>query len=110
LSVTSAANTLILNAVIAQSINNIDVISVQDASGEYVRKEPQSVEEISSTKKKFTFYFNETEANTDIIKMSLFGNSATTTIGDGTEMAEQTVDIQKTNTQSLLIYWTVEVV
>ena len=42
--------------------------------------------------------------------MSLYGNGATIALGNGTEMASQAVNITKTNTQSLLIYWTVRVV
>ena len=42
--------------------------------------------------------------------MSLYGNGATVTLGDGIEMASQVVVIPKTNTQSLLIYWVVRVV
>lgn len=110
MSVTAAANTLILNSVIAASIDNIDVISVLNADGEFVRKAFQSVDTISATERKYTFYFTELEAVTIITGFSLYGNGATTGPGDGTEMCTQAASIEKTNTQSLLIYWTVRVV
>lgn len=109
MTVTAAANALILAATIAESIDNIDVISLQNSSGEILRKEPQSTETISATKRKYTFYLTEAEGNDTIVALSLYGDGATTTLGDGTEMATQAVSIVKTNTQSLLIYWNVEV-
>jgi hypothetical protein len=110
MSVTSAAEALILASVIAESIDNIDVISVQDAGGEIIRLAPQSTDVISATKRKYTFYLTELEGNGSLVGMSLYGNGATTTLGSGTEMAKQVVNFTKTNTQSLLIYWTVEVI
>lgn len=110
MSVTAEANALILDSVIQKSIDNIDVISLQNASGEFFRKAYQSKENISSTERKYTFYLTEDEGNDTIVGMSLYGEGATTALGTGTEMATQTVNIEKTNTQSLLIYWTVRVV
>lgn len=108
--ITDAAKTLILNAVIQESIDNINVISVSTAGGEVLRKAYQNKEIVSSTERKYTFYLTENEGNVAINKLSLFGNGATTALGDGTEMASQNVNINKTNTQSLLIYWNVKVV
>lgn len=110
MSVTAAAVALILASVIAESIDNIDVVSLQNAGGEILRKAPQAVDVVSPTEKKYTFYFTEAEGNDTIVGISLYGNGATTTLGDGTEMAEQVVNIIKTATTSLLIYWTVRVV
>ncbi len=110
MSITAAANSLILDTVISKSIDNIDVLSVSDAGGEVFRKAYQNKDTISANERKYTFYLTENEGNTDITKLSLFGNSAITTLGSGTEMAYQNVNIPKTNTQSLLIYWTVRVV
>ena len=110
MSVTDAAKALILGSVIAESIDNIDAISLRTTSGELVRKAYQSKEIISATERKYTFYLTENEGNGDLIGVSLYGNGATTTIGSGTEMVTQVVNITKTNTQSLLIYWTVKVV
>lgn len=110
MSVTSQATALILSATIAKTINNIDVLSISNSGGEVLRKEPQAVDVISATKTKFTFYLTEAEANTTITKFSLYGESATKTLGTGTELVTQTVSIVKTNTQSLLIYWTLEVI
>lgn len=110
MSVTAAANALILASVIAESIDNIDVISLRTASGELVRKAYQSKETISATERKYTFYLTENEGNGDIVGMSLYGNGATVSLGTGTEMASQAVIITKTDTQSLLIYWAVRVV
>jgi len=108
--ITNDANALVLTTVIEKTIDNIDVLSISDENGEVFRKTYQSKEEISTTERKYTFYLTENEGNATITKMSLYGNGATTTLGDGTEMAYQNVNITKTNTQSLLIYWTVKVV
>lgn len=110
MSVTAAATALILASVISESIDNIDVISLQNSGGELVRKAYQAKETVSATERKYTFYLTEAEGNDTLVGMSLYGNGATTSLGDGTEMAEQTVSITKTNTQSLLIYWNVKVV
>lgn len=110
MTVKDAAKALILASAIAASIDNIDVLSVQDADGEVIRIEPQSVETVSSTRRKYVFYLTEDEGNADIKGLSLYGNGATTGLGDGTEMCNQEVDIKKTNTQSLLIHWTVRAV
>lgn len=110
MSVTAAANTLILNSVIANTIGNIDVIALKNVSGEFFRKIPTDTEVITSQKKRYTFWLDETEGNDTIVRLSLYGNGATTTLGTGIEMTTQTVNIEKDNTQSLLIEWTVEVV
>jgi len=107
MSATAAANTLILNASIAVSIDDIDVISLQNSGGEYFRKVYQAKDEISATEFKYTFYLTEAEGNDTIVGFSLYGNGATATLATGTEMATQTVDIEKTASTSLLIYWTV---
>jgi hypothetical protein len=110
MSVTAAATALILASVITESIDNIDVISVQDAGGEVIRLEPQSVDTVSETERKYIFYLTETEAVTTITGFSLYGEGATTSLGDGTEMCSQAASLEKTNTQSLLVYWNVRVV
>lgn len=109
MSVTTAADALILTATIDASIDNIDVISLKKSSGEFFRKAYQAKETISSTQRKYTFYMTTSEGNDTITGMSLYGNGATTTLGTGTEMATQTASLTKTDTQSLLIYWTVGV-
>jgi hypothetical protein len=108
--ITDAAKALILNSVIDVSIDNIDVISLQNSSGEYFRKEYQSKDTISTRERKYTFYLTENEGNGDIVKLSLVGDDATVTLGTGIEMATQDVEIEKTSTRSLLIYWNVRVV
>jgi hypothetical protein len=110
MSVTDGARTLILTSTIATSIDNIDVISVQTISGEIERLEPQNVIVLSATERKYEFYLTEDEGIGTLTIMSLFGNGATITFGTGTEMARQLVNIPKTNTQSLLIYWIVRVI
>lgn len=108
--ITAGANAVILNTVIAETIDKINVLSVSNAVGEIFRKEPQNVDIISSKEKKFTFYISETEAIDTIVKFALYGHGATTTLGDGLEMATQSVNIEKTATQSLLLLWTVKVI
>ncbi len=110
MSVTAAANALILASVIDESIDNIKVISLRTVGGELVRKAYQSKDTISATERKYTFYLTESEGNGVLTGMRLCGNGATTTLGTGTDMATQVVNFTKTNTQSLLIYWTVRVV
>lgn len=108
--ITDAANGLILSSVIAATLDNIDVISVVGAGGEYFRKAYQSVDTISATERKYTFYLTEDEGNTTITELRLYGNGATTELDDGTEMTSQLVDIEKTSSRSLLVYWNVKAV
>jgi hypothetical protein len=110
MTVTYEAEYLILVSAIRASIDNIDVMSVQDAGGEVFRKTYQSVDTVSATERKYTFYLTEDEGNTTITGLSLYGNGATTTLGTGTEMCSQAASLEKTNTQSLLVYWNVRVV
>lgn len=110
MSVTDGARALILVSMIATSIDNIDVLSVKTISGELMRIVPQDVTVISETERKYIFYLTENEGNGDLVDLSLYGNSATVTLGSGTEMASQVVNIPKTNTQSLLIHWTAGVI
>jgi hypothetical protein len=110
LSTTPAAEALILTAAIAQSIDNIDVISLSTAGGELIRKAYQAKETVSATERKYTFYLTESEGNGTLTELALYGAGATTVLGTGTEMCTQPVGIVKTNTQSLLIYWIVRVV
>ncbi|MGE5559915.1 MAG: hypothetical protein ACM3XN_02525 [Chloroflexota bacterium] len=110
MSVTPAADALVLASVIAKSVDNIAVLSLKNAAGEYFRKAYQNKENVSATERKYTFYLTEAEGNDTIVGMSLYGEGATVALGSGTEICTQVVNIQKTATQSLLIYWTVRVV
>ncbi len=110
MSVTTAANALVLAATIAASMDSITVISIKTASGEIFRKIPTSVDVITSKKKQFTFWLSEIEGNGSIITLSLYGNGATTTLGTGTEIVTQSVTIEKDNANSLTVVWTVEVI
>lgn len=108
--ITNDANALILTAVITESIDNLDVLSISTSAVEVFRKAYQNKETISSTERKYTFYLTEAEANVTMTKLSLYGDGATTTLASGTEMVYANVNITKTSTQSLLITWTVKVV
>lgn len=110
MSVKAAAEALILASAIAASIDNIDVFGVKTAAGELIRILPQGVVTVSPNERRYEFYLTETEGNGDLTSMSLYGNGATVEIGSGTEMASQIVAIEKTSTQSLLIYWNVRVI
>jgi hypothetical protein len=110
MTVTHEAEYLILISAIRASIDNIDVIAVEDANGEVFRKVYQRKDSLSDTERKYTFYLTEDEGNANITKLVLYGSEATTEPGSGFPLCEQPVDIEKTNTQSLLIYWTVKVV
>ena len=110
MSVTAAANVLVLAATIAVSMDSITVISVKTSAGEIFRKIPTTTDIITAKKKQFTFWLTEAEGNGAIIGLSLYGNGATATLGTGTEMVSQVVTITKDNTNSLTIIWEVEVV
>ena len=62
MSVTAAANALILASVIDESIDNIKVISLRTVGGELVRKAYQSKDTISARKRANTFSFILTES------------------------------------------------
>ena len=109
MSVTAAANVLVLAATIAASMDSITVISVKTIAGEIFRKVPTTTDIITAQKKQFTFWLTEAEGNGAITGLSLYGNGATATLGTGTEMVSQAVTILKDNTNSLTIIWEVEV-
>ncbi|MCM8901333.1 hypothetical protein KVG29_08880 [Caldicoprobacter algeriensis] len=93
-----------VKTLVAQNtIGKIDKLVVSDASGEVLRKDPLEVISYSPLKKEWRFFLNETEANTTITRLSLYENAT------NTEIAFSSVNIPKTNVQSLLIRWTVEV-
>lgn len=106
---TPEARTLILNSVIPLTLESITVISIKTSEGEIFRKIPTDIEIVNSQKTHYTFYLTENEGNGSITGVSLYGDGATVTLGTGTEMTTQTVNIVKDNTQSLTIDWTVEV-
>ena len=108
--ISSAANTLVLNTVIAETINKISIISLRNSGGEFFRKAVTDVVSVSSVKKSYTFYMNEAEGNGSIVEIGLHGNGATTTLNSGTCYATQTLTVVKDNTQSLNIDWSVEIV
>lgn len=111
MTITAAANTLILNSTISVSIDDIAVIGVYRAAGEFFRKAYLSKDTISDTERKYTFYLTELEAQDILTKLALGGNGATVALGSGTEMCTQNVNIDKTGvSKSLLIYWNVKVV
>lgn len=110
MSVTAAADALVLAAAIAASMDSVTVISIQDAGGEIFRKIPTTTDILSATKKRYTFWLTEAEGNGTIVGVSLYGNGATVTLSTGTELTEQAVSIVKDNTNSLTVVWAVEVI
>lgn len=110
MSTTPAAEVLILESVVARSLDNIDVLSLLNPAGEFFRKEYQNKENVSAQERRYTFYLTETEGNGTVVGMSLYGEGATTQLGSGVEMCNQPANLTKTATQSLLINWTVRVV
>lgn len=110
MAITSAGNALAFNSVIAAVLDTVSVISIKNANGEFFRKVITSINVISTSDKKFTFYLNENEANTTIVSVSIYGNGATTTLGTGTEIASQVLSLTKDNTQSLTIEWELSIV
>lgn len=107
--ITSAANTLILNTVLASTINTINIISLRNTGGEFFRKAVTNTIVVSAVEKLFTFYLSESEGNGNIMEIGLHGNGSTTTLGSGTCYATQALTLTKDNTQSLSIDWNVEV-
>ena len=67
MSVTAAANVLVLAATIAVSMDSITVISLQTSAGEIFRKIPTETEVINPQKKQFTFWLSEAEGNLSLI-------------------------------------------
>ena len=110
MAITSAGNTLILNTVIATSINDIDYIALINSGGEYFRKAYASKTVLTTTKYKYTFYMNESEGNDTILSIGLCGAGATITLDSGTTFATNTLLLTKTTNQSLYIIWTIEII
>jgi len=108
--ITNYANALVLTNVINSTLNNITHIALLNSSGEYFRKAYELRTILTATKYQFKFYFTESEGNDAIISVALLGNGATTTLNDGTTFATQSLSLIKTNSQSLNIVWTIEVI
>jgi len=108
--ITSAANTIVLNAVIVATFDSISHISLRKSSGEFFRKAVTDITVINASKETFTFFITESEGNDDIVEVGLHGNGATTTLNSGSTYATQTLVLTKTSSQSLAIDWTITLV
>lgn len=108
--ITNTANTLVLNTVIAVTLDKITHISISNSGGEYFRKAATAITTISPTKRQYTFFIAETEGNTAIEALGLHGNGASTVLNSGTAYATQALILTKTSNQSLNIEWVVELV
>lgn len=107
--ITNDANALVLNSVIAVTLDKIEILSLRDVNGEYYRMSATSITQINSKKYEYTFYLSESLGNGDIVEVALHGNGATVSFNTGTTYATQALVLTKNNTQSLTITWTVEV-
>lgn len=110
MAITNDANTLVLNAVITSTLDEIEYISLRNISGEYFRKIVTDVTEVNVTKRTYSFFLDTSDGNDDIVEVALHGNGATVALDSGTTYATQPFVLTKDNTQSLTIDWTVEVV
>jgi len=108
--ITNDANTLVLNAAVAASLNTINYIALKNAGGEYFRKAYASKTMISASKAQYTFFIDTSEGNDTITGLALCGNGATVTLNSGTTFATQSLALVKTSAQSFSIVWTVELV
>jgi len=110
MSITAAANALVLSAAVTASLDSIAHIALLNSGGEYLRKTYESVTPISSSKYQFIFFFSELEGNDTIVGVELEGNGSSPTLDSGTAFANQVLALTKTLSQSLTIVWTVELV
>ncbi len=110
MSITAAANTLVLTSSIAASLANITHIAIENVGGEFFRKAYTTRTIISTTKYQFTFFIDTSEGNTTITGVELEGNGATVALDSGTAMANAVLALTKTSAQSLTIVWTVELI
>lgn len=110
MAITAAVNALILSATITASLDNVDVLALENAGGEFLRKAPETITKITTQKYQYEFYFTEAEGNDTIVGVEINGNGATTTLDDGTAFANQVLNLVKTNTQSLTVIWTLELI
>ena len=108
--ITTAGSTFILSAAVTATLGDITTIALLDAGGEFFRKNYANVTALSATKYQYEFYISESEGNGNIIAIELEGNSATTVLDSGTDVAYQALVLTKTNTQTLTILWTVELI
>ena len=107
--ITNDANALVLQSVIDVTLDQINIISLSNDSGEFFRKTLTDFIDVNASKKVFTFFMSESEGNGTIVSVGLHGNGATTALNSGTKYATQDFSLIKDNTQSLTIDWTVEV-
>ena len=100
--ITSAANAIVLQAVIDVTLDVIDSIALYDGETEIFSKTATDITELSSTKKQYTFFISEAEGNGDITQVKLLAGAVI--------YSTQPLVITKNNNQSLNIEWIVEVV
>ena len=110
--ITNDLNVLVLNSVIAASIDSVTCIALVKSTGEYFRKLYATKTMLTTKKAQFIFYMSELEGNDTIESVKLCGNGATVTLDSGTAFATQGFDpaLPKTSTQSLSIVWTIEII
>lgn len=108
--IASITTTLAKNAVKANILDSVTHFVIKNASGEFFRKAPANIEQLSTWKKKYTLYLTELEANTIITSLAIVVNG-TAASGSGTEIATQPWSWDKTTgPQSGYYYYTLEVV
>lgn len=98
----------VIQTVVDNTISEITHIALHKSTGEFFRKTPSNVEDITSRHKRFTFFFEDFEANDTIVKIELIMNG-TSSAGTGTALSTQDIFKVKDNTKSLTIEWEVEV-
>lgn len=81
--ITNDANALVLSSVVSVTLDEINIISLRNSSGEYFRKQVTDIDEINSAKRVYTFFLNENDGNGDIVEIGLHGNGATTELNSG---------------------------
>lgn len=104
--ISTATNTIILNAIISSVLDQITYISLSNSSGEYFRKALTNYTDINLNKRVFTFFISESEGNGSIVQ---FGLHDSLTLNGGTCYATQEISLVKDNSESLTLEWSVEV-
>ena len=108
--VTDAGKKLVMDFLRDGSGDGVQVLAIEDESGEIFRKEPTDFTDPDDNRRRYTFFLTESEPPNppnDLTRLKLMADDATVTLDTGIEYASVAYERTKDVNQSLTISWTV---
>ena len=108
--VVGSGKKLVMDFLRGENVDGIQVLALEDSTGEIFRKEPTDITDPDTNRRQYTFFLTESEPSDpphDLTKLKLMADNATVTLDTGIEYASVDYERTKDINQSLTIYWTV---